>query len=349
LPGAVYFCQLSSKKSAWNMNQEAYTYVKGHCGWDSVTLLYGEQVPEGQEHRIAHTLMSPPCHGGIEIGFMYPPEGDEDIRLRIIDSTTRTWLPMCGGMSQVIGLAAFQTSIQEHFQLRSDASRACIKVLTDSGLVPIEVRFDQGHPSQIMTRMPDFASYLYQDGVEEFEVMKIPAVKVGYFLIFKLDDLQQAYPNAEFRHRGPGSDLDLLGQIQSAYIIDRGLEKSTLYSMIYDLRPEADGDARIFTRFFKGKGIPPATPLEAQCGTGTIAVGMAMAKRKELPFPGNKGRIVFEWGSRRMSTDPYGLKKSVLDMELENDWVKEAAFSHNVVELQSEGTVYLPSFSHTLY
>jgi hypothetical protein len=50
-----------------------------------------------------------------------------------------------------------------------------------------------------------------------------------------------------------------------------------------------------------------------------------------------------------MSTDPYGLKKSVLDMELENDWVKEAAFSHNVVELQSEGTVYLPSFSHTLY
>ena len=331
------------------MNQEAYTYIKGHCGWDSVTLLYGEQVPEEQEHRVAHTLMSPPCHGGIEIGFMYPPGGDEDIRLRIIDSTTKTWLPMCGGMSQVIGLAAFQTSIQEHFQLRRGNSKACIKVLTDSGLVPLDIRFDQGRPSQILTRMPDFTSYLYRDGVEELEVLKIPAVKVGYFLIFKLDDLQKAYPQAEFRHRGPGSDLDLLGQIQSAYIADQRLEANTLYSMIYDLCPETDGDARIFTRFFKGKGIPQATSFEAQCGTGTIAVGLAMAKRKELPFSGSRGQIIYEWGSKSMTLDPYGLRKSILHMELEGNLVKEAAFSHNVVELQSEGTVYLPSFSHTLY
>ncbi|MCF8105847.1 MAG: hypothetical protein K9K64_10205 [Desulfohalobiaceae bacterium] len=331
------------------MKQQAYRYVKGHCGWDSVTLLYGDEIPVGREHRIAHLLLDPPSHGGIEIGFMYPPEGKEDIRLRIIDSTTRTWLPMCGGMSQVIGLAAFQTDIQQHFHLRKKHPQTTIRIKTDSGLVPIDVGFKGDRPAAIKTRMPDYPDYLYDEGLFPVDVRGIPAMKCGYFLIFRLDDLQRAYPKAEFRHRGPGSDLELLAEIQSAYIRDQGLSASTLYSMIYDLNPEEDGDARIFTRFFKGRGRPQATLFEAQCGTGTIAVGMAMAARKELPFTGNKGRILFEWGSAELTPDPYGLRKSILNMELENDRLISASFSHNIVELQSEGIVYLPSFKHSLY
>ena len=120
------------------MQQETLQFVKGHCGWDSVTLLYGEDIPRGEEHRIAHTLLEQPCSGGVEIGFMYPPEDEGDIRLRIIDSTTRTWLPMCGGMSQVIGLAAFTTWIGERFNIEKRHPSTLINVETDSGLVPIE-------------------------------------------------------------------------------------------------------------------------------------------------------------------------------------------------------------------
>ena len=331
------------------MKQEAYTYIKGHCGWDSVTLLQGNEIPIGQEHRIAHLLLNPPCHGGIEIGFMYPPEGKEDIRLRIIDSTTKTWLPMCGGMSQVIGLAAFQTSMEQQFRLRKQYPKTRILIGTDSGLVPVDVRFDGGCPAEITTLMPDYPSYMYNEGVRPVNIRGIPAMKIGYFLVFKLDDLQRAYPDAEFRHRRPDSDLEVLGDIQAEYLQNQRLPGSTLYSMLYDLHPEEDGDARIFTRFFKGKGVPQTTPLEAQCGTGTIAVGMAMAARKELPFTGNTGQILFEWGSRRLTPDPYGLRKSILNLELQGDYLISASFSHNIVELQSAGTVYLPSFNSRLY
>lgn len=331
------------------MRQEAYTYVKGHCGWDAVTLLFGDEIPAGEEHRIANTLFAPPCTGGIEIGFMYPPEHDEDIRLRIIDSTTKTWLPMCGGMSQVIGLAAFQTDIQTRFALQKTGVQRRVNVQTDSGLVPIDITFDGNRPGRIDTQMPEYSDFLYRDGVSEVTVEGIPAIKVGYFLIFKLDDLQKAYPQAEFRHRGPGSDLELLGEIQMRYLRDQDLKCSTLYSMIYDLHPEEDGQARIFTRFFRGKGVPQATLLEAQCGTGTIAVGIAMAERNELPFSGNSGEVLFEWGSQNHTTDPYGLRKSILKLELDHQKVINTSFSHNIVELQSQGKVYLPNFTHRLF
>lgn len=156
------------------MQQESYQYVKGHCGWDSVTLLYGEEIPAGEEHRIAHTLLEPPCSAGVEIGFAYPPEGTENIRLRVIDSTTRTWLPMCGGMSQVIGLAAFTTSMQEKFKIKKRLPATLIDVQTDSGLVPIEVGFDGNRISRVTTHVADYARFLYQDGVRPVTVRGTP-------------------------------------------------------------------------------------------------------------------------------------------------------------------------------
>jgi len=69
----------------------------------------------------------------------------------------------------------------------------------------------------------------------------------------------------------------------------------------------------------------------------------------ELPFKATRGQVIFEWGSRHLMPDPYGVRKSILDVEMEGDRVAWAAFSHNVVELQSAGTVYLPSFTHKLY
>jgi hypothetical protein len=331
------------------MHQEAYQYIKGHCGWDSVTLLYGEEIPAGEEHRIAHALLEPPCSAGVEIGFMYPPEGEENIRLRVIDSTTRTWLPMCGGMSQVIGLAAFTTSMQEKFKIKKRLPATRVDVQTDSGLVPIEVNFDGDRISRVTTHMADYARFLYQDGVRPVIVRGIPAMKVGYFLVFKMDDLKGAYPDVEFGHRRPGAHMELLGEIQQEYLREQGIDAATLYSMIYDLHPEDGGDARIFTRFFKGKGVPQSSPMEAQCGTGTVAVGIAMAEKGELPFSGARGQVVFEWGSRRLTPDPYGARKSFLDIKLEKGRLDWAGFGHNVVELLSVGTVYLPSFEHKLF
>ena len=314
-----------------------------------MTLLYGNEIPEGQEHRIAQTLFEPPCRGGVEIGYLYPPEQEEDIRLRIIDSTTKTWLPMCGGMSQVIGLAVFSTPIHEKFNIIKRMPVTRIHLRSDSGVIPVDIEFKGGTIHRITTHMPEYARFLYDNGVWPVSIRGIPAMKVGYFLVFKMDDLKKAYPGVEFGHRRPGIHLEILGDIQHEYLQTHCPGVSTLYSMIYDHCPEADGDARIFTRFFKGKGVSQSTPLEVQCGTGTIAVGIAMAEKGELPFTGDRCDLTFEWGSKSLTTDPYGMRKSVMSVKMENGRIAWAAFSHNIVELQSMGRVYLPSFTQSFY
>lgn len=330
-------------------NLEYYNFIKGHCGWDSVTLLYGQEIPQGEEHRIAHALLAPPCNSGFEIGFLYPPEENEDIRLRIIDSTTKTWLPMCGGMSQVIGLAAFRTQIHSVFNLKKDTPITILNIKTDSGIISVAIKFANDHISLISTDMSEYVRFLYDYGVHAVKIGDIAALKVGYFLVIKLTDIAVVYPHVEFRHRREGPGLELLAEIQHQYLKDNAFENSVLYCMLYDLEPEQDGDATIYTRFFRGKGIPQYTPLEVQCGTGTVAVGIAMAEKGDLPFKGNQGRILFEWGNEHLTPDPYGLKKSILEMSLEGGHVTRAAFSHNIVEIQSTGKVYLPLFNAKLF
>jgi len=329
--------------------RKGYSYIRGHCGWDTVTLLYGAEVGEGEEHRVAHTLFKSPEVVGSEIGFLYPPVGKEDIYLRIIDSTTRTWLPMCGGMSQVIGLATATTSLGKYFRLNRGKDSCLIRVQTDSDVIPIELSFSGNRVSEIRTHMTNYAQFLYEKGVQRVMVNGIPAMKVGYFLIFNMEDLRKTYPNIEFGHRRPGPHMNLLGEIQQEYLNRNNSKESTLYSMIYDLCPKKDVDAKIFTRFFRGRMKAPPTQMEAQCGTGTIAVGIAMAENGELPFKGDKGTIHFEWGNHQLTRDPYGIKKSVLDIKIKGDCILQASFAHNVVEILSEGTLYLPFFKRTLF
>jgi hypothetical protein len=329
--------------------QESYSFIKGHCGWDSVTLLFGEEVPKGEEHRIANTLLDPPCTSGFEIGFLYPPEKGEDIRLRIIDSTTRTWLPMCGGMSQVIGIATFQTQIHSQFKIEKKLPKTTIKIGTDSGIVPIDITFDGNQIRRVRSQMGEYIRFLYKEGVEPVDICGVPAMKVGYFLVFKLDDLNRLRPDVEFRHRGEGPGLRFLRTLQSEYLKMDGKEGSTLYSMIYDLNREEGGRANIYTRIFRGKDIPQQTLMEAQCGTGTIAVGLAMAERDEIEFQGQCARVIFEWGKSEFTVDPYGVRKSVLDLKRDGLRISWGAFSHSVVELQSSGTLHLPAFRDSLF
>jgi len=94
-------------------------------------------------------------------------------------------------------------------------------------------------------------------------------------------------------------------------------------------------------------------PWEFQCGTGTVAVGIAMAAQGELPFQGDAGTVVFEWGSQRWRPDPYGGRTTELNLKLQNDRVEgfgktervlSVGFSHSVIEVLCEGRLTLPDY-----
>jgi len=327
--------------------QENYDFIRGHCGWDSVTLLYGEQIPKGREHEIALSLLFPPSFGGAEVGFLYKPKNCEDIRLRIIDSTTRTWLPMCGGMSQVIGKAAIETKLKDYFNIKIQEPFTTVNVQTDSGLVPIEIEVSDGVVKKVTTNMSYYAGYLYKEGVKRVNILGVDAVKVGYFLIINIDDLKKKYPKYDFRFRGLGSQWEALRDIQAKYLIQEGIDEPALYCMLYDMHPEGEGDARIFTRFYREDAKPRFDPyelnIEGQCGTGTIAVGLAMVEKGDIKVKDGLANILFELGSKYISKDPYGLRTTLLKMNIQNKKIIKASFSHSVIELLATGKIYLPS------
>jgi len=193
------------------MKTKGISFVKGHCGWDIVTLLVGEQIPPGKEIETALKIISPPVSGGIEVGFMYQTDEGEDIRLRIVDSTMK------------------------------------------------------------------------QQDIEE-----------------------------------------------------------GLYSILYDLNAEGPGQARAFSRFYEKTPSAISMPWEFQCGTGTVAVGIAMAEQGKLPFKGDKGKVVFEWGSQKLTPDSYGIRTSELNIVLEEKQIVSASFSHSVIEILCEGQLTVP-------
>jgi hypothetical protein len=318
-------------------------FVKGHCGWDILTLLAGEQVPQGTEIETALKIFNPPVSGGIEVGFMYPPIGDEDIRLRIIDSTHKTWIPMCGGMSQVIGKAVVETFFREQYDIKISQPSITAKLLTESGMVPLEIEIQDKKAVKVTTIMSDYCSYLYQQGVESVEVMGIDAMRVGYFLVINVEALEQKYPGVEFAQRSPGPHQDIIRQILITYMKQKKITDG-VFSMLYDLRPEGNGHARLFPRFYDKTESTASIPWEFQCGTGTIAAGLAMAERGELPFESNEGTIVYEWGSQQLTPDPYGMRTSELKLGLQNNRAIIAGFSHSVIEILCEGKLNLPNY-----
>jgi hypothetical protein len=318
-------------------------FVKGHCGWDILTLLVGEHVPDGKEIETALKIFNPPVSGGIEVGFMYPRKGEEDIRLRIIDSTHKTWIPMCGGMSQVIGKAVVETFVRERFGIKISSPGTTINLLTDSGMVPLEIEIKDNKAVKVTTVMSDYCSYLYGEGVQPVEVMGINAMRVGYFLVINIEALEWKYPGVEFAQRSPGPHQDIIRQILINYMKQEKITDG-VFSMLYDLRPEGKGHARLFPRFYDKTESTASIPWEFQCGTGTIAAGLAMAELGELPFKGNEGTIVYEWGSQRLTPDPYGMRTSELKLGLQNNRAVIAGFSHSVIEILCEGKLNLPNY-----
>jgi hypothetical protein len=318
-------------------------FVKGHCGWDTVTLIPAGHIAPEQELEAALKILDAPVNGGLEVGFMGTGERADEIRLRMVESTTRTWTAMCGGMTQVIGKALVETFFRNHFNVDVSGPTLIVKLVTDSGVIPIEIDVEDGHVRRTTTVMDDYAAFVYRRGVAPLDLNGVHTLAVDDLIIMDVRALEYRYPGVEFARRDAGPHLEIVNAILRAFQQHRDAPYGVL-GMMYDDRPEGPGQFRLFPRFFSADFSAASIPFEFQCGTGTVAVAVALAYNKRLPFDGPEGRIVFEWGSQRMTPDPYGIRTSLLDVGLSDGRVSTARFSHSVVEILAEGTLVLPGY-----
>jgi hypothetical protein len=310
----------------------------GHCGWDLVYLVDGEVIPEGTAHDVAFSIFDQ-SELISEVGFLFPPRTQGGaIRLRIIDDTTRTWLPMCGGMSQVIGRALVDSEMRHRYGIQVTEPTTMIKLDTDAGIVTLYVDVQGGQFIKVRTQMNDFARYLYKLGIHNTKALGVPVMHIGYFLIIDNDELTRRFPEIDFTLCGPGPHWDALCAVKHDFMKNEGIKDTSLYCMLYDLHPEDGGDARIFTRFFDQTDTPVLEyGVEEQCGTGTIATILAMVEACVVE-PTCK-YFTFEWGSKKRFADPMKVTRSAVTMEIQNGRITEIDFSNNLVQLLQEGKI----------
>jgi hypothetical protein len=317
-------------------------FVKGHCGWDVVTLLPEGQVPAGQELACAIKIVSAPIDGGLEVGWMGLGQRPGEIRLRMVSSTAKDWIPMCGGMTQVIGKALAETFLRDHFNVDASQPVLEMKLLTPSGEIPIRIDVRDGKASAVTTTMDRYLSYLYRSGIEPLSLQGISLLRVGDYAVMNVTALEKKHPGLDFTRRDPGPHLDIVNDVLRAFGHQLGMNGVT--GMLYDERPEGRGQYRVFPRFYSADLAAARIPWEFQCGTGSIAVAVTLAHESRLPFTAGKGTVLFEWGSYRITPDPYGIRTSQLTLELQDKRLSKAAFSHSVVEILAEGRLTLPDY-----
>jgi hypothetical protein len=312
-------------------------FVKGHCGWDCVTLIPAGTVPASRERDVALRIMGAPIDGGLEVGYIGRGERDNELRLRILDSTSRDWISMCGGMTQVIGKALLESSLQERFGIDTAVPARTVRLITDSSVIPLEIRSEAGKTKLTTSIMDGYAAYLYSLGVRPVTLRGVEGFDIGEFAVFDIEELEKRHPGLDFTRRDAGPHLDVVNDLLREYRRYRRAGSDVL-GMLYDARPEGPGQFRVFPRFLGEDMVAAKVPYEFQCGTGTIAVGLAMVAQGIV----ESGDVLLEWGSARSTPDPYGIRTSQLTLDVTKGRVTAARFSHSVVELLADGTLFLP-------
>ena len=319
-------------------------FVKLHAGWDEIIFIYGDQLPEGEEVDISLSILRKPSIRGVEVGILYPPAGPGNIRIKMVDDTTQGYILMCGGLTQAIGKAIVETQVGNHFGIRTSdgTNRVCLE--TDAGLIPIDIEVKNNSVQKVVTDMRPYVDTCYKRGVELVDMKGMSLASVGVekkgmeFLALDADELSKQYPNLNFWKQEKAA-LDALEEIYRDFLRQKGLPLGYLYGTVYKMeKTEPAKKVRAVFRFFPWN-YTSRDYLEYACGTGTVAIGIAMHERGQIDFQNGAVDLFLEIGGEHLPVDIR--VRTQLTVEGTNQRVTGAWFSHDPVEVVASGKLYL--------
>jgi len=305
-------------------------FIKGHMGGNIIVFLYGEQIPKGREVEVALEVLEPLSISGHETGILYPPQNGGNLMVKIIGFSSRRFIPMCGGLTQVLGKLLIETRLGQYFKITVQEPVTTVLLETDGGLVEIKVEVSNKRAKRVLTNMRAFVEKCYNEGVYPVDLQGVKAMRVGNVLVLNGDDLKERYPEVDFEKMDELTKQRLV-KLQEEFNLQKHMPVKNVDFALYDWNPKFSGDARVvFPHNIRANHIEPA------CGTGTVAVGIAMLAKGEIK--GEEIRIQFESGKGPAIGGP---ELSYLELKCKEGKVKEAYFSHNRIELTAMGRAWL--------
>ena len=316
------------------MSKSTVDFVKGHMGGNEIILLYGDQILRGREIETVLPLLDSPNIRGHQASLFYNSKGDADLRVKIIDFASKSFVTMCGGLTQVLGKALILTAFSKHFNILLKKPTAMITLETDAGLIPLKIEENNTGSGQVLTGMKAFVDECYKLGVQPIKVGDLDVVRVGKFLVVNGDEVRKNYHNIKLEGLN-GITLQTLKRLQEAFDCQGYLRQRNADFALYDLNPQKPSN--------NGRVIFPhnitAGHIEPACGTGTVAVGIAMVESGELEGSSDEIELSFESGGSCSVIGGPDITK--LKLRVKDGRVIDAYFSHSLVEILATGKLWI--------
>jgi len=314
------------------MDNNEVRFLKGNMGGNQVVLLEGDKIPEGEELEVALTVLEPPNVGGHQAGVLYRGKKENEIIARIVTITGRTYISMCGGLTQVLGKALGVKSFLTDLPLEISEPETELALRTDSGTVDIDVRVGESEVKETWTGMDSFVRECYDLGVEPIAAAGVSAYRVGETLCVEAEDIYEVYPDVHLEEM-ENPTLKILRNIQEDFLNQFFPDSSGKTFSVYDRNPDRSGDVRVIFPHQVATGH-----IEPACGTGTTAVGITMVEKSQLVDDGST-RLVAESGGSTLSIG--GEESTTLDVEIDHGRIQRARFTHHPIEINAAGTVFI--------
>jgi diaminopimelate epimerase len=320
---------VKAREHSGSLDKPAVDFVKGHMGGNEIILLDGKQIPDERLVDVALTLLDHPNIGGDQAAIFSPSNMQNCLRVKIIGRSSRKFISMCGGMTQVLGRALLETDFAQRFNVSIVEPTSEITLETDCGPVLLKIESANGRLRKIWTDMKTYVDECYKLGIHPLRLREVDAMKVGDFLVLNGDEVRKTNSNLDFEEMDEKS-LKTLIEIQRAF--NEGKPRKSLDFALYDHHPKHGGHVRaVFPHNIPGAHIEPA------CGTGTVAIGLAMLQLGQIGGNGTSSLLLETGGGPTLG----GPDITELKLTTENGKAVGAEFNHSLVEVLATGRCFI--------
>ncbi|MEA3508182.1 MAG: hypothetical protein U9R40_04590 [Synergistota bacterium] len=307
-------------------------FLKGHMGGNRIILLDGRQTGESSERVLAAALgaLDENRLCGHQAGVLFPGGGPGGLRVLIADVTGRNFIPACGGLTQVLGRALAETQWASRFGLVIEEPFTEVVLETEAGPTPITVHMQGGGFTHTESDLTGFAGILENETIGPLNLGDVKAFMSGRYLVLNADEAGKSCPGADFDVMNDPA-LNALAEIQQCF--HRVAGTNSLHFSLYDVKRGSRPRIRaLFPHSVLTGHVEPA------CGTGSIALGVALlfsGEGERLGLAKNGVlEVDLETGGRPVLGGPDVTRVRI---ESSGAGVTGAFFSHSFVEITAEG------------
>lgn len=307
-------------------------FVKGHMGGNEIILTSRADITGENELASGLKLLSSPHIGGDQLGLLYDSGAGNKVGVKIVDINSGDYLPACGGLTQVFGLAYAELDLGATFDLGLSPDLDRVELEMDAGEFPVIL--DRNDPNgDVITVMDSFLDFIYEEGLEVGELSGVRSYRVGHFLVTFAEDMRAEYPEATFRPIDE-STAELLISLQQEFPVVFDADGVNSDFALIDRSGVVEKDGELIFPHNLSEGL-----VEQSCGSGTVAAAVAMVEAEMISGTGAR-KLDFASGGREDTIG--GPETTEVELALVDRGIKEIGFSHSLVEVLARGTLRLP-------